>query len=85
MEPSLLEFIKEVPDFLNLGLDELFDFVGFIRDFLCGCRSGLAEDLSEVRFATSVPSQSLPNIYISTGIEWGIQYREVLFPYILGV
>lgn len=61
---SLLEFIEEVPEILQLGLDEGFDLRSFLEDFLCGCRDGLVGNLGEVGCATSVPSQDLSNILV---------------------
>jgi len=59
---SLLEFIKEAPEILDLALDERLDLLGFLGDFFCGCRTRLAENRGEVRCAASVPSQNLTNV-----------------------
>jgi len=81
---TLLEFVEEVPDFLNLSLDERLDGLGFLGDFLCGYRGGLTEDLGEVRCAASVPSQDLPN-RLAPASNGGIRYQRTSFAYILGV
>ena len=56
-QPPSLEFIEEILEIFDLGLDEKLDLVGFVVESVCICL--LVEDLSEVGFAATVPSEEL--------------------------
>ena len=56
-QPPLIEFIEEILQVFDLGLDELLDLIGFVVEPVGSCL--LVENLSKVGFAATVPCEEL--------------------------